>query len=118
MDEIDVAQLPSLIKEWMQTEEELKTLSAEAREKKKRLGAVRTMIMKIMKQGKIGKLNISTGAVIARPKNVKSSMTKKFILSALTDFFKGDAEKAKECAAFLELQRPTKVSEILSLEPN
>lgn len=116
--EINTKQLPSLIKEWMQTEEELKALSAEAREKKKRLGLVRSMIMSIMKQSQIGTLKISSGAVITRPKKTKGALTKKFIIEALTDFFKGDIEKAKECAAYLDTQRPIKTTESLSLEPN
>ena len=54
MDEPTVQQLPNLLKEWMQTESELKALSAEIREKRKKLAVVRTMITKIMKQGQIG----------------------------------------------------------------
>lgn len=116
-EEPSVEQLPLLLKEWMQGEAELKALSAEVREKRKRIGAVRSMISTIMKQGKIGKLNISTGAVINRSKQTKGSFTKKFIVTALTDFFKGDAKKAAECAAFLEQHRPIKNTETLSLEP-
>ena len=110
-------ELPALLKEWMQGEAEMKALSAEIREKRKRIAAVRTMISNIMKNGKIGKLNISTGAVVNRVKKTKGSFTKKFIVEALTDFFKGDAAKAAECAAFLEEHRPIKSIEALSLEP-
>jgi hypothetical protein len=118
MDEPTVQQLPNLIKEWMQTESELKALSAEIREKRKRLAAVRMMITKIMKQGQIGRLNISTGAVVNRVKQTKASFTKKFLMESLTEFFKGDQKKAEECAAFLEQHRPIKKTEALSLEPN
>ena len=117
MDEPTVEQLPGLLKEWMQTESELKTLTVEVREKRKRLGLVRSMISKIMKTSKIGKLNISTGAVVNRTKNVKGSFTKKYIVETLTGFFKGDATKAAECAAFLEEHRPIKQTEALPLEP-
>ncbi len=116
MDEPTVQQLPNLLKEWMQTESELKTLSAEIREKRKKLAVVRTMITKIMKQGQIGKVNISTGAVVNRVKQTKASFTKKFLKDALTSFFKGDAKKAEECATFLEQQRPLKKTETLALE--
>jgi hypothetical protein len=116
-DEAGVPQLPTLIKEWMNTEDELKTLSAEVREKRKRVKLVRSMIMKIMKGGKIGRLNISAGAVTARTKSTKAPMTKKYLAAALTEFFKGDKAMAEACAAYLDEHRPLKETDSLSLEP-
>ena len=116
-EEAGVQQLPTLIKEWMNTEDELKTLSAEVREKRKRVKLVCGMIMKIMKGGKIGRLNISAGAVTARTKQTKAPMTKKFLTSALTDFFKGDVAMATACATYLDEHRPLKATDSLSLEP-
>ena len=116
-DEPTVQHLPGLIKEWMATEDELRTLSAEVREKRKRVKLVRSIIMKIMKGNKLGRLNISTGAVTARSTSAKMSMTKKYITSALTEFFNGDAVKAAECAAFLDSNRPIKSTDSLTLEP-
>jgi hypothetical protein len=116
-DEANVSQLPGLIKEWMNTEDDLKTLSAEVREKRKRVKVVRSMIMKIMKGGKIGKLNISAGAVTTRTKNTKAPMTKKYLTEALTGFFKGDATMAAACAAYLDEHRPLKTVDSLSLDP-
>ena len=113
----DVSQLPGLIKEWMTTEEDLKTLNAEIREKRKRVKLVRQMITTIMKGGKIGRLNISSGAVTTRTKQTKAPLTKKFLTSTLTEFFNGDAVKAAACAAFLEEHRPLKSVDSLSLEP-
>jgi len=115
--DLSVSQLPLLIKEWMSTEDELRTLTAEIREKKKRTKTVREMIMRIMRGGKIGQLNISTGSVQRREKKTKQPMTKKFIQEALTDFFGGNAQRAAECAKFLDERRPLKVSESLALEP-
>lgn len=116
-EEAGVPQLPGLIKEWMNTEDELKTLSAEVREKRKRVKLVRQMITKIMKGGKIGRLNISAGAVTTRTKSTKAPMTKKYLIATLTDFFKGDAAMASSCAAFLDEHRPLKAVDSLSLDP-
>jgi hypothetical protein len=114
----DVSQLPGLIKEWMSTEDELKTLNAEIREKRKRVKLVRQMITSIMKGGKIGRLNISSGAVMARSKKSKAPLTKKYLTSTLTEFFKGDAAMAQACFQFLEEHRPLKVVDSISLETN
>ena len=115
--DVGTAQLPVLVKEWMQTQDDLNTLSAEVREKRNRVKTLRALIMKVMKGEKIGQLKISAGAVMARSKTVKSALTKKYLIGALTDYFKGDAAAAAACAAYLEEHRPLKVQESLTLEP-
>ena len=115
--DVGTAQLPALVKEWMQTQDDLNTLSAEVREKRNRVKTLRALIMKVMKGEKIGQLKISAGAVMARSKTVKSALTKKYLIGALTDYFKGDAAAAAACAAYLEENRPMKVQESLTLEP-
>jgi len=115
--EVGTAQLPALVKEWMQTQDDLNTLSAEVREKRNRVKVLRALIMKVMKGEKIGQLKISAGAVMTRSKTVKSALTKKYLIGALTDYFKGDAAAAAACAAYLEENRPMKVQESLTLEP-
>lgn len=116
--DVGKAQLPALVKEWMQTQDEVNTLSAEIREKRNRIKTLRALIMKVMKGEKIGQLKISAGAVMTRSKKVKATMTKKYLVSALTDYFKGDAATAAACAAFLEENRPIRVQENLTLEPH
>jgi hypothetical protein len=116
-DEGNVSQLPGLIKEWMTTEDELRSLSAAIREKRKRAKAVRATIVKIMKGGKIGRLNISAGAVTATSKATKAPLTKKYIKEKLTEFFNGDAVKAEACAKFLDEHRPLKSTDNLALDP-
>ena len=113
----DQQSLPGLIKEWITTEDELRTLSAEIREKRKRVKVVKGLIVGIMKTGKIGRLNISAGAVTARTKSSKAPLTKKYIVETLTDFFKGNKEQAEACAAFLHDRRPMKTVDNLDLEP-
>ena len=117
MEEDGVAQLPTLIKEWMNTESDLKTLSAEIREKRKRVKLVRQMITKIMKGGKVGRINISAGAVTTRTKSTKAPLTKKYLIATLTDFFKGDATMAATCATYLDEHRPLKAVDSLTLDP-
>ncbi|NCY20378.1 hypothetical protein EBX31_00290 [bacterium] len=115
--DVGVAQLPGLIKEWMTAEDEIRTLGAAIKEKRKRVKVVRGMITTIMKGGKIGKLNISSGAVMMRERSTKAALSKKYLVPTLTDFFKGDAAKAAECYAFIESHRPIKRSEDIALEP-
>jgi hypothetical protein len=115
--DLTVQQLPTLIKEWMTTEDEVNTLNAALREKKKRAKLVRDMIMKIMKGNNVGRLNISTGAVTTRVKKSKQAFTKKYLNETLTSLFNGDVAMAAKCAAFLEENRGTKHTENLTLDP-
>jgi hypothetical protein len=116
---IDVkAQLPMLIKEWMSTEDEIRSLSAAVREKRKRSKAVKSMIMTIMSGSKIGQLNFSAGSVIKQTKSIKAPLTKKYLTESLTEFFKGDTEMANKCAAFIDEHRPLKSTDNLTLQPN
>ena len=109
--------LPALIKEWMATEDELRTLSAAIREKRKRAKTVKTMITEIMRGNKIGQLKSSAGALVRETKATKSPLTKKYLVESLTEFFKGDAEMAKKCAAFIDEHRPVKSNDKLTLQP-
>jgi hypothetical protein len=115
--DLTVHQLPELIKEWMALEEDLRALSAEVREKRKRATTVRSMISGIMKGAKVGQLNISAGSVTTKETKAKAPLTKKYIADTLTGFFGGDRKRAEECAAFLDEHRPLKVNEKLTLLP-
>jgi hypothetical protein len=116
MEDLTTAALAPLVKEWMSLKHQMNALSAELKEKRKREKAVTGMIQKIMEQNKLGQLKTSTGAVMPRSRSVKAPITKKFLMGALTEFFKGDGETAKKCAEFLDQHRPLRTNTHLTLE--
>jgi hypothetical protein len=111
------AHLPALIKEWMATEDELRSLSAALREKRKRAKTVKDMITEIMRGNKIGQLKFSAGALVRQTKATKAPISKKYLVESLTEFFKGDADMATKCAAFIDEHRPMKSNDKLTLQP-
>lgn len=114
-----VAQLPTLIKEWLATEDEVRTLGAAIREKRKRAKLLKDMILKVMKGGKIGQLKMASGgAIYTKKRETKAPLTKKFIVSTLKEFFNGDAAMAEKCAAFIDSHRPMKAVENLTVDTN
>lgn len=114
-----VAQLPVLIKEWLATEDEVRTLGAAIREKRKRSKLLKDMILKVMKGKNIGKLNMASGgAIYTKKRETKAPLTKKFIVSTLKEFFNGDAAMAEKCAAFIDSHRPMKAMENLTIDTN
>jgi hypothetical protein len=112
----EISVLPNYLKEWLALEEDLKVLSAATREKKKRMGILQGLITKTMKGHKIGRVNIKSGSIIYQNKQTKESMGKKFIVSKLTEYFKGDIIKATEIYNYLEEHRGKKSKDNIKLE--
>lgn len=112
----EIATLPNYLKEWLTLEDELKVLNAAMREKKKRMGILQGLITKTMKGHKIARVNIKSGAILYQNKQTKESMGKKFIISKLTEYFKGDIIKATEIFNYLEEHRGKKTKDNIKLE--
>ena len=112
----EISILPNYLKEWLTLEEDLKVLSAATREKKKRMGILQGLITKTMKGHKIGRVNIKSGSIIYQNKQTKESMGKKFIVTKLTEYFKGDIIKATEIYNYLEEHRGKKSKDNIKLE--
>ena len=112
----EIAILPNYLKEWLTLEDELKILSNAVREKKKRMSILQGLITKTMKGHKIARVNIKSGAILYQNKQTKESMGKKFIISKLTEYFKGDIVKATEIFNYLEERREKKSKDNIKLE--
>ena len=112
----EISILPNYLKEWLTLEDELKILSNAVREKKKRMGILQGLITKTMKGHKIARVNIKSGAILYQNKQTKESMGKKFIISKLTEYFKGDIVKATEIFNYLEERREKKSKDNIKLE--
>jgi hypothetical protein len=112
----EIATLPNYLKEWLILEDELKVLANAVKEKKKRMGILQGLITKTMKGHKIARVNIKSGAILYQNKQTKESMGKKFIISKLTEYFKGDIIKATEIYNYLEEKRGKKTKENIKLE--
>ena len=112
----EISVLPNYLNEWLTLEDDLKVLNAAVREKKKRMGILQGLITKTMKGHKIARVNIKSGAILYQNKQTKESMGKKFIISKLTEYFKGDIIKATEIYNYLEEKRGKKTKENIKLE--
>ena len=112
----EISVLPNYLKEWLSLEDDLKVLSAAVREKKKRMGILQGLITKTMKGHKIARVNIKSGAILYQNKQTKESMGKKFIISKLTEYFKGDIIKATEIYNYLEEKRGKRTKDNIKLE--
>ena len=114
----EISVLPNYLKEWLILEDELKVLASAVKEKKKRMGILQGLITKTMKGHKLARVNIKSGSILYQNKVTKESMGKKFIVSRLTEYFKGDIIKATEVYNFLEENRGKKIKDNIKLERN
>jgi hypothetical protein len=112
----EISVLPNYLKEWLTLEDELKILGNAMREKRKRMGILQGLITKTMKGHKIARVNIKSGAILYQNKQTKESMGKKFIISKLTEYFKGDIIKATEIFNYLEEHRGKRSKDNIKLE--
>ena len=112
----EIAVLPNYLKEWLTLEDELKILGNAMREKRTRMGILQGLITKTMKGHKIARVNIKSGAILYQNKQTKESMGKKFIISKLTEYFKGDIVKATEIFNYLEEHRGKKSKDRIKIE--
>ncbi len=114
---LTVQELPSLLKEWMQIQDQIITLDGEIKQRRKKSKALRDVIMRIMDANKIATLNVSRGAVVHEAVERKKTLSQDALLKHYITFFNGDEEKARSLMSYLDTQRQKVVKHELSLYP-
>lgn len=102
---LTIQELPALLKQWMQIQDEIGTLNAEIKQRRTKSKALRELILRIMESHKVAQLNVSKGAVVHQIKEVKKSLSSSSMFQYYKDFFQGDEAKAKSLMDYLEGQR-------------
>lgn len=105
---LSTQELPALLKRWMTVQDEMATLNAEVKQRRKTAGALKDMIMKIMETNNLGQLNVSKGAVIRSTRETKETVTQDYMRKHCKDFFGGDDKKADQLLEYLNGHRSTK----------
>lgn len=104
---LTINELPNLLKQWMQLQDEVSTLNAEVKQRKTKSKALRELILRIMESHKVAQLNVSKGAVVHQIREAKAPISQSSLLKHYTDFFQGDESKARSLMEYLESQRST-----------
>lgn len=102
---LTIQELPNLLKQWMQMQDEIATLNAEIKQRRTKSKALRDLILRIMESHKVAQLNVSKGAVVHQIKEVKKSLTTSSMFQHYKEFFQGDEGKARALMEYLEEQR-------------
>jgi len=111
-----VAELPTLLKRWMTLQEEMAALKADINQRNTQSKALKDMILRIMENNNVVKLNVNKGAVIHKTREITESLSSTFMLKHCKNFFGGDEERAKALVEYLEKNRGTITKHDLKLQ--
>ena len=113
----ELSQLSNIIKEWKETNEQVRTLNEQVREKRKRLKVQEEMILRIMKKHNIGALDLkgSGGRILYRRSTSKGGMNEKLLFGLLSQHLKSETAAA-DAVKYINEHREVKPKESLMYE--
>ena len=90
---------------------EIRALQKEIKERRKLKKQLTTNLMGTMKSNDIDQLNVPDGELIYNKTKTKAPLSKKHLLSSLTQYFKGDQRVIDELSKFIMETRSEKEKE-------
>ena len=99
------------VQEWVQTDNEIRTLKSELNKRNKVKKEVSLKLMNIMKQNEIDCFDLKDGQISYVQRNIKKPITKKMLLEVLSKYYQGDIGKALEVKDFIDENREEYIKE-------
>ncbi len=84
------------IKEWIKIDNEITKLKAEVKEKNNKKKELTESLVNVMKSNAIDCFDINGGALVYKQKKTRRTISGKFLLSQLEEYYKDQPELAKE----------------------
>uniref|UniRef100_A0A6C0KMS4 Uncharacterized protein n=1 Tax=viral metagenome TaxID=1070528 RepID=A0A6C0KMS4_9ZZZZ len=84
------------IKDWIKIDNEVTKLKSEVKEKNNIKKALTETLVNVMKDNSIDCFDINGGALVYKKKKTRQSISAKFLLSQLEEYYKDEPEIAKE----------------------
>jgi hypothetical protein len=97
--------LKNKIKEWVQIDNEIRTLSAEQKKRQLEKAEISKQLMETMRNNEIDCFNLSDGELVYSTKSKAKPITKKHLLNILYKLCNGNGEKAEEMNEFIMSNR-------------
>jgi len=109
---MDKEKLLNNVKGWIELDDEIKTLNRTLKEKRKLKKEITEALVTTMKGHEIDCFDLSGGSKLIYTKSKgKKALSKKHLLNALSQFFKGNAEEAKSLSKFILDTREDNIKE-------
>lgn len=106
-------QLIQIIRDWVKTDNEMRTLKSEVSARKKAKDALSARLMNIMKDNEIDSVDINDGRIEYASRKTKKPITKKMLLNILSNYYKGNTSMANEVNNFILSNREEVVKEVI-----
>ena len=101
------------IKEWINIDNELKELSKAAKERRERKKELTNNLVDIMKTNEIDCFDVNDGKLVYIKNKVKTSLSKKNLMTALQNYYKDDPQQGQKLTEFLMNSRQEKIKETI-----
>ncbi len=92
--------LIDIIRDWVKTDNEMRTLKSELSTRKKGKDALSAELMNIMKEEEIDSVDINDGRIEYASRKTKKPITKKLLLNILSTYYTGDTSIARDGNTF------------------
>ena len=99
------------IKTWIGLDNEIKLLQKEIKNRREQKKLLTSELVNVMKNNDIDALNVPDGELIYSKSKTKAPLSKKHLLSSLTQYFKGDQRMIDELSKFIMESRLEKEKE-------
>lgn len=106
-------QLINTIKNWVKTDNEIRSLQKETNIRKKHKKNISKELIEIMSKNNIDCFDINDGQIMYVKKNMKKPITQKMLLNILSNYYKGDLLKASEVNSFIMDSREEVIKETI-----
>lgn len=100
-------QLVTHIREWVQIDNEIRTLQNELKLRKSRKDGLSKQLIDVMKSNEIDTFDIKNGSIEYKQKTIKKPLTKRMLTTTLNTFFEGNNEKTIQLTDFINEKRET-----------
>jgi hypothetical protein len=107
----DNTQLVEHVKNWLEIDNQIKTLQKEIKERRKLKKSATESLVNIMKNRDIEIMSTSDGELIRTARKIKSPLSKKHLLISLSMFFKNDNKIIQDLSNYIMESRPEKIHE-------
>jgi hypothetical protein len=104
-------ELKANIKTWLVLENEIKVLQKELKDRRNKKKEFTQEIVNVMKQNEIDCFDIKDGKLMYTKSKIKSSLSKKHLLSSLAIYFKNDKNTITELSSLILNSRKETIKE-------
>ena len=111
-------ELIQIIKLWVKTDNEIQVLKKEVKKRVNEKKEINDRLMAIMRANNIDCFDIKNGSILYDKKNVKKTISSKYLHRILGEYYKEDASRAAEVENFILSNRDVTVRESITRKLN